>query len=144
MKFLNIITEHHQDFIDEVIRKMSLIEVDEINKFYTGISSVEYTNDLGYECMFAILNDRSIDELNRIFKKHGIKFTVKDFTKQVVFDISFETRFKNDKGRPVHREILKLIKEYKTKFTTKDDVLDKILEMGIESLTPIDYKILKS
>jgi hypothetical protein len=144
MRFLNVITQYNQKHIDNVIRKMSLLEVDEINQFYTNISSVEYTNELGNECMFAILSELSFENLQKIFKKHGIIFELVDLTKQVVFDIQFETRFRNDKGRPVHREILKLIKEFKLNYTSKDDVLDKILEMGIDSLNQIDYKILKS
>ena len=39
---------------------------------------------------------------------------------------------------------LNLIKKYKSEWTTKDDVLDKIIEKGIDSLTDFDLDILNN
>jgi hypothetical protein len=62
----------------------------------------------------------------------------------VIFDNPINTKYKNFRGKSCHRTINNLIKEFKVNWVSKDDILDKILEKGMNSLTKLDLEILKS
>jgi hypothetical protein len=69
---------------------------------------------------------------------------VVDLTKEVIFDEKFKTKYKDWRNRTVQKDILYLINEFKKNWVSKDDILDKILEKGMSSLTKFDLEILKS
>jgi|688.fasta_scaffold906054_2 hypothetical protein len=144
MKFYNIITTHNQSFIISKIKDMSDFEVENIQNIYKKFSMVEYTNESGHECMFAIIDDFLLEKISKIYTSYDLEFQIIDMTKHVKFDINFRTSYKNEYGLSVKRKILSLIKEYKQNWTDKDDILDKILEKGIDSLTDFDLDILNS
>ena len=144
MKFYNIITTHKQSFIISKIKDMSDFEVENIQNIYKKFSMVEYTNESGHECMFAIIDDFLLEKISKIYTSYNLEFQIIDMTKHVKFDINFRTSYKNEYGLSVKRKILSLIKEYKQNWTDKDDILDKILEKGIDSLTDFDLDILNS
>lgn len=144
MKFYNIITNHRQSYISNKIKNMSDFEIEIIQSLYKQFSMVEYTNEKEHECMFAILNDSTLEKISNIYKTYDLDFKVVDMTKEVKFDINFRTSYKNEYGISVKRKILNLIKEYKSNWIDKDDILDKILEKGIDSLTDFDLDILNS
>lgn len=144
MKFYKITTPHTQDYINEIIKKLSPIETDYIVGLYGQISMVEYTDEVGCECMFTILDNSLISKLDNIYKKYNIKFNVVDLTKEVIFDEKFKTKYKDWRNRTVQKDILYLINEFKKNWVSKDDILDKILEKGMSSLTKFDLEILKS
>lgn len=144
MKFYNLKTKHKQDYIDEIIKSLKPTESEYIISIYKQISIVEYVDDKEYECMYGILDDYQISKLDEIFERYGIKFEIADLTKQIIFDEEIEIDFKNSWDRSVTEDIKKLIIEFKSNWITKDDVLDKILEKGLQSLTKQDYKILNS
>ena len=144
MKFYNIITTHKQSFIISKIKDMSDFEVENIQNIYKKFSMVEYTNESGHECMFAIIDDFLLEKISKIYTSYDLEFQIIDMTKHVKFDINFRTSYKNEYGLSVKRKILSLIKEYKQNWTDKDDILDKILEKGIDSLTDFDLDILNS
>jgi len=128
MKFYNIITTHKQSFIISKIKDMSDFEVENIQNIYKKFSMVEYTNESGHECMFAIIDDFLLEKISKIYTSYDLEFQIIDMTKHVKFDINFRTSYKNEYGLSVKRKILSLIKEYKQNWTNKDDILDKILE----------------
>jgi hypothetical protein len=144
MKFYNIVTSSKQFEINEIIMNMSNTEVDCIQSLYNSISIVEYTNELGNECMFSILDDYYLNKLSEFLEKYSLNFKVFDLTNDVIFDYNFKTNFKNEFGRTIEDDILNLIKKFKKNFISKDDILDKILERGIDSLTDFDLDILNS
>jgi hypothetical protein len=144
MRFCKVTSTHNQDEINEIIMSMTSAEVDYIISLYGKISMVEYTDENGLECMFAILDDTLIEKISELYHKYSINFEVIDLTNDVILDNSFKTKYKNEKGKSVIKDVLNLIKEYKSNWMTKDDILDKILEKGIDSLTKLDFKILKS
>jgi len=144
MKFYNIVTSSKQFEINEIIMNMSNTEVDCIQSLYNSISIVEYTNELGNECMFSILDDYHLNKLSEFLEKYSLNFKVFDLTNDVIFDYNFKTNFKNEFGRTIEDDILNLIKKFKKNFISKDDILDKILERGIDSLTDFDLDILNS
>lgn len=144
MKFYNIVTPHQQSYIDEIIMSLSSTETDYIMNLYSQISMVEYTNESGNECMYALLDTTLIERLNNLYKKYAIKFEVIDLTKEVIFDNYIKMKYKDSKNRDVKNDIIYLIKEFKSNWVTKDDILDKILEKGIDSLSDTDLEILNS
>lgn len=144
MKFYKLTTPHSQDYISEIIKNMSEAETDYVKSLYCKISMVEYTDELGCECMFAILDDFLVSKLEDIYTNYNIKFNVIDMTKKIVLDDEFQIKYKDYNNRSVQKNILNLIKEYKSNWITKDDILDKILEKGMSSLTNFDLEILNS
>lgn len=144
MKFYQITTRLNQDDINKIILKMSVPETEYINKLYGQISMVEYTDDINFECMFAILDDFLFQKISNLYQKYEMKFQIKDLTKEVILDTNFRIRFDNCYGRSVQLDVIKLIKDFKNNCISKDDILDKILEKGIDSLTDFDLDILSS
>ena len=144
MKFYKITSTHNQDDIDEIIMSMSSTEVDYINSLYKRISMVEYTDENGNECMFAILDNFLIDKLSDLYRKYSLKFNLFDITKDIIFDNKVKINYKNYNGKSVKNKISDLISEYKINWISKDDILDKILEKGISSLSEFDYCVLNS
>lgn len=144
MRFYNLITEHTQEEIDIIIMNMSNTELEIVQSLYSDFSAVEYTNHNGLECMFAILNDYLIERITTLYKSYNLKFKLFDISEKVKFDEHFVTKFKNEKGKLVEKDIIRLIKKFKSEWTSKDDVLDKIIEKGIDSLTDFDLDILNS
>lgn len=144
MRFYKITTNYNQDKINEVIMNMTSSEVDYVIKIYGQLSMVEYTDENGFECMFAILDNYLIEKLNDIYKKYSLNFNVIDITKDIIFDEPIRTKYKTYSGKSANKAIQELIKEFKNNWVSKDDILDKILEKGINSLTKLDLKILKS
>ena len=144
MKIYNIKTKNTQDEIDKIIMKMSVPELDFITNLYSKISMVEYTDEIGFECMFVILDDYYLSKIKDCYKSYNLIFEVFDITKIVVFDENIKIRYKNYFGQSRQLEIASLFKKYKNNWITKDDVLDKILEKGINSLTDFDLDVLNS
>lgn len=144
MRFYKIVTSHNQSYIDEIIMGLSTTETDYITNLYNQISMVEYTDESGNECMYALLDKILIEKLDNLYRKYAIKFEVFDLTKEVIFDNYIKIKYKDSKERDVKNDIIYLIKEFKSNWVTKDDILDKILEKGIESLTDSDLGILES
>ena len=144
MKFYNIITTHNQSEIDVIIMSFTPTETEYITKLYSEISIVEYTNDSGNECMFALLDDYLMSKIDKLYKKYDIRFQAIDMTKDIILDNQIKISYKNYNNKSVKNQVLGLIKEYKTNWITKDDILDKILEKGINSLNDFDLEVLNS
>jgi hypothetical protein len=144
MRFYKVTSTHNQNEINDIIKSMSTVETDYIIKIYGQISMVEYTDEDGFECMFSILDDSLIEKMSELYQKYSLKFTIIDLTNDVIFDNPFNIKYKNEKGKSVVKDVLNLIKEYKKNWITKDDILDKIIDKGIDSLTKFDLSVLKS
>jgi hypothetical protein len=144
MRFYKITTTHTQDYINNIIRKMSSTETEYISNLYSQIPMVEYTDDEDFECMFVILDEYLLSKLQNLYIRYYIKFEIHDLTKDIILDKRFNINFENCYRRSVQLEIASLIKDFKKNWISKDDILDKILEKGIESLTDFDLDILNS
>jgi hypothetical protein len=144
MKFYQITTRLNQDDINKIILKMTVPETEYINNLYGQISMVEYTDDNKFECMFTMLDEFFFKKITNLYQKYEIRFEVKDLTKEVILDTHFRIKFDNCYGRSVQLDVIKLIKEFKNNWISKDDILDKILEKGIDSLTDFDLDVLNS
>lgn len=144
MRFYQITTRLTQDDINKIISKMTIPETEYINKLYSQISMVEYTDDNNFECMFVIVDEFLFKKLKGLYQKYEMKIESKDLTKDVILDTHFRIKFENCYGRSVQLDIINLIKYFKNNWITKDDILDKILEKGINSLTDFDLEVLNS
>lgn len=144
MRFYKVITQHTQYELDRLLKKMRSAEVEYIENLYSKISIVEYTDENNFECMFAILDEYYFDKLKILYNSYNLKFELIDLTKQVVNDDFIKTKYYNNYQRNVEEEILDLIKKYKKDWISKDDILDKILDKGIDSLTDFDLEVLNS
>ena len=142
MRFYNLITESTQDDLDRILMKMSMPEIEYIEKLYKNFKSVEYTDKTGMECMYIITDDNVKEKLEKLYNSHNIKFKMIDITHDIFFDNSIKTNYKNQYQKNVRIDIFNLAKKYKEDWTTSDIVLDKILEKGINSLTDFDYSVL--
>lgn len=144
MRFYRVTTPHSQDEIDNIIMSMSQAEVDYVISLYGKISMVEYTDEMGHECMYAILDDFLSSKIHELYQKYSIRFNLTDLTKDIIFDNKIKMNYRDQKKKSVKSQISNLIDEFKMNWVTKDDILDKIIEKGIDSLTKIDLEILKS
>jgi hypothetical protein len=75
-------------------------------------------------------------DFHKLFTKYGMIVSYQILTREFLFQKNLHDIFKKGKFRKV---LLKFL-GYNL---TQDDVLDKILELGIGSLNEIDYKVLQ-
>ena len=73
MRFYKITTNYNQDKINEVIMSMTSSEVDYVIKIYGQLSMVEYTDENGFECMFAILDNYLISAVENKFRGQEVE-----------------------------------------------------------------------
>lgn len=92
---------------------------------------------------FAIMADCYRERIEDFFQKHSIIYKSNDISKDVFFDNPIEYEFKDESGDDISDKVKELVLRFKKNYTTSDDVLDKILEKGIDSLTDFDKSILK-
>lgn len=144
MRFYKIITNQNKSQIDTITNSMSSVETDYIIQVYEKIHMVEYTDVNGFECVFVILDVLGVKEMSGLYKKYSIKFDIIDLTEDIIRDNPIKIKFKNDKENLIKNKFLELIKKYKLNWITKDDILDKIIDKGIKSLTKFDLEVLKS
>ena len=144
MRFYKIITNQNRSQIDTITNSVSSVETDYIIQVYEKIHLVEYTDVNGFECMFVILDALGVKEMSSLYKKYSIKFDIIDLTEDIIRDNPIKIKFKNDKENLIKNKFLELIKKYKLNWITKDDILDKIIDKGIKSLTKFDLEVLKS
>jgi urate oxidase len=94
-----------------------------------------FTND---ENLFIRLLDYKVKSVLDVFSKHGFEFKVFDVTSKVISgDIQ--------KMYPEVQDLTPyMFDDFRLENTTQDDVLDKILEKGIDSLDDLDKRILSA
>jgi hypothetical protein len=91
----------------------------------------------GLETAYCFLDNYKCEKLVKIFKKYNVLIEHRDITNKVLFG-----GVKITESDCVDT-FDKLSKNFMIDNLTIDDILDKINEMGIESLTEIDKKILE-
>lgn len=112
------------DFTDIVIG-------DEIlNVIFNSISETE-------DFVFCFLTDDKQEMIFNLFIDYGVLRSHFDITKDVLYqkDTSIVVECLSD---------IKLIKNFISEFLDSDTVLDKIIELGIDSLNDIDYQVLQN
>lgn len=93
--------------------------------------------------LFGIMADSYKERIELFFQKYSIPYQSYDVSKDVFFDNVVEFSKKDDDGNDVSDKIISFLNDFKKNYITQDDVLDKILEKGMDSLTDFDKNILK-
>jgi hypothetical protein len=138
-RFTSKFTNNDIDFIINLLDP-SYLQV--ILDVVENVDYVEYLDKDGYACSINSMDDdelqNSIDMMNTIYGKKAYEL---DDVTELAIKGTLDLSCSEEDKQP---EIDKLLNRYLITYMTKDDVLDKISEFGIESLTEIDYKILES
>ena len=93
-------------------------------------------SETGNETLFIFSEVENHMDFYKLFNKYGMLVSYQILTKEFLFQKNLHDIFKKGKFKKV---LLKFL-GYNL---TQDDVLDKILELGIGSLNEIDYKVLQ-
>jgi hypothetical protein len=142
MRLIKVTTSHTNEDIDDILYTLSESEIKNIKNIYGKIKFVEYVDNL-FSCMFCILDNYDIIDLENLYRNLSIDFKIEDITKNVLLSEDIKTLYLNENGFDMSKEINKLIKEFYKQNVTTDDILDKINLKGITSITKLDKLILK-
>jgi hypothetical protein len=93
-------------------------------------------SETGNETLFIFSEVENHMDFHKLFSKYEMIVSYQILTREFLFQKNLHDIFKKGKFRKV---LLKFL-GYNL---TQDDVLDKILELGIGSLNEIDYKVLQ-
>lgn len=130
----------------ELVELFENVPFEELEVIYNMSKYFDYI-DINYSDkksgFFAIMADSYKQRVEDFFQKHSISYKFNDLSKDAFFDNPIEYEFKDESGDDISNQVKELINKFKRNHTTSDDVLDKILEKGIDSLTDFDKSILK-
>jgi hypothetical protein len=131
--FLKIVSENIAEFDIDSTDNHPIYE-DLSNCLEPGDSDyLGFTND---DDIFVRLPDYKVDKITAVLSKY-FEFTKTDVTDKIISG-------QIGKEYPEVKQISpKLFKEFRLDNTSVDDILDKIIESGIDSLDKIDKDILK-
>jgi hypothetical protein len=142
MKLIKLKTKLTSSELLSVFENVSIEELEVIlnmSKYFDYID-VDYSDrKSGF---FAIMADSYKQRVEDFFQKHSIGYKFDDLSKDAYFDNPIETGFTNE-NEEISNQLKELVSKFKKNHTTIDDVLDKIIEKGIDSLTDFDKSILK-
>jgi hypothetical protein len=138
-KFIKITTKHTKEELAAFVANMSASELDNLSVAYDKFDYVEFDNEDGFECMFAVINEAHISELLDMYVALSVNFSYEDLTKEALYS-SLDTSTYN-----THiDDINKLIEAFIDSNLDVDTVLDKMLDLGKESLNDKDMLVLTS
>ena len=137
MKFIKIETEHTMAQLDSISDSILGVDSNILVDIYNKHDYINLKNDIGNTCTYIII-DSKLDELIKIYNKYNIKFIAYDITKEVLFNLVKSDGFVYDSF------INKFIDNYINNNIDVDVVLDKINELGINSLNERDNSVLKN
>jgi hypothetical protein len=122
----------NQELANDIMDDFTNIVIgDEIlNVIFNSISETE-------DFVFCFLTDDKQEMIFNLFIDYGVLRSHFDITKDVLYqkDTSIVVECLSD---------IKLIKNFISEFLDSDTVLDKIIELGIDSLNDIDYQVLQN
>jgi len=137
MKFIKVITKHTVKQMETIVGKLEDSYVVELCELYNSFECIEFTTKEGFEAMYAVVDDSTIEKLFTEYLRCEINFSYEDITKFVLFGNSLEISGESKKDYLNY-----LTTSFIRENLNSDAVLDKISEKGISSLTEIDKKIL--
>lgn len=131
-KFIKITTNHTDLELREMASSLSSDEVDAIEIFQDNFKCVEFADESGFQCMYIMIDEKHITELLSFYVRLSVNFSFEDISKDVLFG----------KVPTVDDELVELTNTFIDNNLDIDMVLDKILEMGKESLNEKDLFVL--
>ena len=93
-------------------------------------------SEAGNETLFIFSDVDNHMDFHKLFTKYDMIVSYQILTREFLFQKNLHDIFKKGKFR-------KVLLNFLGSNLTQDDVLDKILELGIGSLNEIDYKVLQ-
>jgi hypothetical protein len=93
-------------------------------------------SDTGNETLFIFSEVENHMDFHKLFSKYEMIVSYQILTREFLFQKNLHDIFKKGK-------FIKILLKFLGYNLTQDDVLDKILELGIGSLNEIDYKVLQ-
>ena len=143
MKLIKVKTKLTSSELLSVFENCSIEELEVIlnmSKYFDYID-VDYSDKKSG--FFAIMADSYKQRIEDFFQKHSIGYKFDDLSKDAYFDNPIDIEFTNENNEDISHQLKELVFKFKQNHTTTDDVLDKIIEKGIDSLTDFDKSILK-
>ena len=138
MKFIKIVTNHTKEEIDAIFSKFSSIDKQLMEDFYSTFKHNNFIDSNDSISMYAVIDSSGVDKLLKVYTDNSISFTYTDLTKQVLYGQVKSTGFIFDSF------INDFINDFIDKNITVDIILEKITELGKDSLNEKDLSILKS
>lgn len=136
-KFIKIQTNHTKAELDAILAELDPIEVEFLRDLYLNFSYHEFVDNNGFVCMYAYMEEQFVKEICRKYVDLGVSFRFTDITKEVKFhDTYFFPKEERD------AKLVALIHNFINVNISVDDVLEKISELGSDSLTDLDRQIL--
>ena len=129
---LFIIDEPNSNFIKRKIFKflMNIFSEDDLK-------NIAYCDDnIGKDMLYVFLDIEKHKEIYHLFKKYNVLLSYKNLTDSFLYQKNLNPIFNGGDFKEVLINFLE-------NNLDKDTILDKINDMGIESLNEVDYKILK-
>lgn len=143
MKLIKFRTQITNDDLINKFRDIPLSEIEfilNLSKYFEHIDINCKENKSG---LFGIMADSYKERLETFFRKYSIPYTVCDISKDALFDNPIDFSYQDNLGNDISNELKTFVFNFKKNYITQDDVLDKILEKGMDSLTDFDKNILK-
>lgn len=134
MKFIKITSKHTKEQLNALMSNMSNTELDVIESLYSKFQYVEFTDEVGNECMYAVIQEKYIVELFDVYVNFSVNFVYEDMTKEALYS----SIITND------ADVISMLESYIDANLDVDVVLDKILDLGRESLTDKDILVLSN
>jgi len=129
---LFIIDEPNSNFIKRKIFNflMNIFSEDDLK-------NIAYCDDnIGKDMLYVFLDIEKHKEIYHLFKKYNVLLSYKNLTDSFLYQKNLNPIFNGGDFKEVLINFLE-------NNLDKDTILDKINDMGIESLNEVDYKILK-
>ena len=101
------------------------------------LKNIAYCDDnIGKDMLYVFLDIEKHKEIYHLFKKYNVLLSYKNLTDSFLYQKNLNPIFNGGDFKEVLINFLE-------NNLDKDTILDKINDMGIESLNEVDYKILK-
>ena len=110
-------------------------------------SLIDIDDENGYEC-YIICEDKDIEKYKKILNSNKISYICNNISKKVISgEINLEKYIKqklDSINKQYYKEFIKSVNVFITNNLTLDNILDKITDSGIKSLTKLEKKYLKN
>ena len=143
MKLIEVKTELTRLELISKFDTIPLIDLEVIFNMSKYFDYLDFTYTKDKSGFFAIMVDSYRERIEDFLQKNSINYNYKDISKDILFDNPVDSNYTDDDGEDISEKVKDLFLKYKKNHTTQDDVLDKILEKGVDSLTDFDKNILK-
>jgi hypothetical protein len=138
MKFIKLTTNYTEQELDKINSNLEESCIKELDELYSTFQYVRFFSMKKTVCVYAILDDKTIETLVSKYIKLGISFKYEDVSRYVLFGNVPEVDEELSQN-----ELNDMIHYFVGENLDIDIVLDKINELGISQLTEVDKKILE-